>query len=71
MLTSDLIKIEVTPDIAFKIRLMAESGLFAIKTGNAQCNFINGELKSIKTELYTYSKDVALDNAPTFAIIPM
>lgn len=51
-----LINIEVTPDIAQKIRLMAESGLFAIKTGNAQCNFSNGELKSVKTEIITYAQ---------------
>ena len=49
-----LIKIEVTPDIAAKIRFMAESGIFAIKTGNANLNFHEGVLKSIKTELMSY-----------------
>lgn len=61
MLTSNLITIEVTADIAAKIRLMAESGMFAIKTGSAQCNFLNGELKSIKTELLTYAQPKSLD----------
>lgn len=59
-----LITIEVTPDIAAKIRLMAESGLFAIKTGNATLNFHSGALKSIKTELYTYSNDLSIDTLP-------
>lgn len=57
----ELIKIEVTPDIAIKIRLMADAGLFAIKSGNATCNFTNGILKTIKTELYTYAKEEPLD----------
>lgn len=56
-----LIEIQVTADIAAKIRLMAESGLFAIKTGNATCNFVNGELKSVKTELYTYAQAKPVD----------
>jgi len=56
-----LIKIEVTPDIAAKIKLCAEAGLFAIKTGNATLNFHEGELKSIKTELYTYAPKQAFD----------
>lgn len=50
----DLIKIEVTPDIAYTIRALAEAGVFAIKTGNASLNFHEGVLKSIKTELMTY-----------------
>lgn len=48
------ISIEVTPDIALKIRGMAEAGLFAIDTGNATLSFKDGVLKSIKSELYTY-----------------
>lgn len=59
-----LISIEVTPDIATKIRLLAESGFFAIKTGNAQCSFIRNELKSIKTEIFTYQRDISFDNDP-------
>ena len=49
-----LISIEVTPDIATKIRGMAEAGVFSIKTGNAQLNFHEGILKSIKTEFFSY-----------------
>ena len=51
-----LVTIEVTEDIAGKIRFMAESGIFAIKKGNATLNFDAGELKSIKTELFSYPK---------------
>lgn len=49
-----LITLEVTPDIAAKIRFMAESGVFAVDTGNVQLNFHAGNLKSIKTERYSY-----------------
>lgn len=51
-----LVTIEVTPDIAAKIRFIAESGVFAIKTGNASLNFLNGNLKSIKTEIMSYQQ---------------
>jgi len=61
MLTN-LISIEVTPDIAAKLRFLAESGVFAIKTGNATLNFHEGELKTIKIELYTYSTQQKIDN---------
>ncbi len=56
MLTSSvpLITIEVTPDIALKIRGMAEAGVFAIQTGNASINFHEGSIKSIKTEIMSY-----------------
>lgn len=50
----NLIKIEVTADIASKIRACAEAGVFSINTGNFQVNIANGIIKSIKTELYTY-----------------
>ena len=53
---SPLITIEVTPDIARKIRALAEAGVFAIKTGNAQINCLEGEFKSIKTEYFHYPK---------------
>ena len=49
-----LISLEVTPDIAAKIRAMAEAGVFAINKGSATINFLNGELKSVKTEIYSY-----------------
>lgn len=61
---SELITIEVTPDIAAKIRFMAEGGVFAMAGGSATLNFApNGELKSIKRELFTYAKSV--DNPNT------
>lgn len=47
------ITIEVTPDIAAKIRGMADSGVFAIIKGSATLNFVNGVLKIVKTEVYT------------------
>jgi hypothetical protein len=59
-----LISLEITPDIALKIRGLAEAGVFAIHTGNATLNFHEGVLKSIKTELYSYpslSPPVSLD----------
>ena len=49
-----LITIEVTPDIAKKIRDCAEAGVFGIRTGNATINFHEGIIKSIKTEFYSY-----------------
>lgn len=52
----NLISIEVTPDIAAKIRGLAEAGVFAIHTGNANLNFHEGILKSVKTELFTTIK---------------
>lgn len=54
----DLITIEVTPDVAAKIRALAEAGVFSIKTGNAQCNFVNGQLKTVKTEYYYHYPQV-------------
>ncbi len=51
-----LIKIEVTPDIATKIRFMAEAGIFSIKRGNATLNFDANVLKSIKTELFVHAE---------------
>lgn len=56
----ELVRIEVTPDIASKIRFMAESGVFSITKGNATVNFDGGEIKSIKTELYTYPSVVPI-----------
>lgn len=51
-----LISIEVTPDIALKIRGIAEAGVFSILTGNVTLNFHEGVLKSIKTEIFNYPK---------------
>lgn len=67
MSSFELIKIEVTPDIAAKIRFLAESGIFAINTGNATLNFKDGLIKSIKTELYSYPQPV-LDTLATITL---
>lgn len=49
-----LIGIELTPKEARAFRFMMESGVFDIKKGNAVLSFNeNGELKSIKRELFT------------------
>lgn len=51
-----LISIELTPDIATKLRFMVESGVFDVRGGNVTLNFApNGELKSIKKELFSYA----------------
>lgn len=61
-----LISIEVTPDIASKIRFMAEAGVFALKGASATLNFApNGELKSIKEERFIYAPK-GVDNAVAF-----
>ena len=67
----NLIKIEVTEDIAAKIRAMAEAGIFSIKTGNASLNFHEGALKSIKTEFMTYPLSPSLHpiDSPEVGII--
>lgn len=58
-----LIKIEVTPDIAVKLRFIMESGVFDIRGGNAVLSFNqNGELKTIKRELFSYPHVGALQN---------
>lgn len=52
-----LIKVELTPDIAIKLRFMMESGVFDMRGGNATLAFApNGELKSIKKETFHYAK---------------
>lgn len=63
-----LVNIEVTPDIAEKIRFMAESGVFAIKTGNASLNFLNGGLKSIKTEITSYAQVAVNEIGPILSV---
>lgn len=54
-----LIPIEVTPDVAVKLRFLFEEGIFDMRGGSATLNFApNGELKSIKKELFAYSRGV-------------
>lgn len=62
-----LIQIEVTPDIAFKIRAMAEMGVFSLDTGNITLNFHEGRLKSAKTE--SYQQVQAIDTVHTGIIL--
>lgn len=51
-----LISIELTPDIATKLRFMVEAGVFDIRQGSATLNFdAAGSLKSIKKETFTYA----------------
>ena len=51
-----LIPVELTPDVAVKLRFMMEAGVFDIRGGTATLNFSKtGELKSIKKEIYTYA----------------
>lgn len=52
----NLISIEVTPDIASKIRFMAEEGVFALEKGSATLHFEGGKLLTIKTERYSHSR---------------
>ncbi len=56
VIETPLIAVELTPDIATKLRFMIESGVFDMRGGNATLNFApNGELKSIKKETFTYA----------------
>lgn len=50
-----LISIQVTEDIATKIKFMAESGVFAIEKGSATLNFVDKKLLTIKTEIYSHA----------------
>lgn len=60
-----LIAVEITTDVAAKIRFMAESGLFNLQTGNATLNFHEGILKSIKTEVYSYPEKLSTKSFDT------
>jgi hypothetical protein len=53
-----LIPVELTPDIAVKLRFMMASGVFDLRGGNAILSFgIKGDLKSIKVETYHHAVD--------------
>jgi capsule polysaccharide export protein KpsE/RkpR len=59
MLISDmdipLISIEVTPDIATKIRFLGESGFFSMRRGKVTVNFDNaGNISSMETHTFAY-----------------
>lgn len=54
-----LIPVELTPDIAIKMRFLVESGVFDMRGGSATLNFApNGELKSIKKETTVWAKSL-------------
>lgn len=58
-----LISVELTPDVAIKLRFMMESGIFDIKGGNAVLSFdTSGQLKTIKRELFSYPHPDAILN---------
>ncbi len=61
-MAEQLIVIEVTPDVAVKIRFMAETGVFALRTGNVILNIHEGFLKTIKTEVYSHANDLSTFN---------
>jgi len=51
-----LIPVELTPDVAIKLRFMMESGVFDVKGGNVVLSFdANGQLKTIKRELFSHN----------------
>ena len=50
-----LIKLEVTEDIAAKIRAFANEGIFALNTGSAELHFKDGNLLKIVTHRVTYT----------------
>lgn len=49
-----LINIEVTPDIAAKIKAIAEQGVFTLDTGSAEIHFKDGNLLKIITHRVSY-----------------
>lgn len=51
-----LIPVELTPDVAIKLRFMMESGVFDMRGANAILSFdAKGHLKSIKKETFFYA----------------
>jgi hypothetical protein len=57
MLISELIRIDVTPNIATALKFMIEAGTFDIKGGNVTLSFDPaGNLKTIKKEVFVYNK---------------
>lgn len=53
MLTSEMYSIEVTGDIAAKIRSLAETGVFAMRGGSCEVHFDNeGNISQVVTHTY-------------------
>ena len=59
MLISELIRVEVTPDIALKIRQLAEEGVFTLTKGNVVINIDNGEFLTLKVERISHPKKLS------------
>lgn len=54
-----LISIEVTPDIAAKIRMLAEEGVFTLTKGNVVINIDNSSFLTLKVERITHLKKLS------------
>lgn len=66
----ELYSIEVTADIAQKIRYLAEVGFFAAKRGKCTVNFDNeGNISSVETHQYHYPQVVPLQHSDTESIM--
>lgn len=65
MLTGEIptIQLEITPDIAEKIRFMSEEGVFGLLTGSAELHFKDGRLLKIITHRTSYQQisDIVLN----------
>lgn len=64
-----LITMEVTTDIAYKIRFMAESGVFGMDTGNVSLNIKDGKIMSIKSEIFRYPQSSSFDSSQSSRIL--
>lgn len=58
----NLINIEVTSDIAIKIRQLAEEGIFTLNKGNVIINIDNGNFLTLKVERITHPKTLSTEN---------
>lgn len=65
------ISIEVTADIASKIRLMAEAGVFGLKTGQVTLNIKQGALTTVKLEQFTYAQDLSTSEVDIKILSPI
>lgn len=59
-----LITVEVTADIAEKIRFMAEQGVFGIIDGSAELHFKKGRLGTVMTKRISYSQVDKVEISP-------
>jgi hypothetical protein len=57
-----LISLQISPDIAIKLRFMMESGVFDIRDGSATLHFDKkGFLQKIERKLFTVASDAVVD----------